>query len=522
MAAAAVLWLVFAPAWARAQSLMEHYQGAYRNDPAVRAAQHTVQAAQARLDQATGAFGPNVTLVVSLGRTHSSTDAQRMPGAPMTNTDRHAGNEGLELTLRQPLYQRSLIVTKQQAENALETAHIALRAAEQDLRFRVAEAYMNVLDAQDLLTYQHLQKQAVLAQLQRAKMNFEVGSATITDSREAQAHYDAIAAQELAARNDWAIKRLTLAQLSNQAEANPWPLTLPLRLHELQAMMLPEETRKEAWLDAALQNNAAVQKALRDVQAARLLVVKAQSGHWPTLDFVARSSQTRSSESALAGALNSRANTHSANLLLTLPLFAGFTTAAAVAEAAALQSKAEADLEAAKRTVKHHLESSWLGLQSARSQVQANETAVLSSQSALEANRLGYLVGMRVSGDVLSSESQLAQAQSDLSKARYGAILQHLRLLQYSGALEDSHLEKVSQQFAMPALAQGSSEPAASPATRIKSNVEGAGTGTAHAHNSRHRSPAAAAGRRHSSSRRKPGPLLARPILPIPLSGFSR
>ena len=61
-------------------------------------------------------------------------------------------------------------------------------------------------------------------------------------------------------------------------------------------------------------------------------------------------------------------------------------------------------------------------------QVRALEAAEASSQSALDANRLGYQVGVRINIDVLNAQSQLFQTKRDLAQARYNVLLGHLRL----------------------------------------------------------------------------------------------
>ena len=53
----------------------------------------------------------------------------------------------------------------------------------------------------------------IAEQLASAKRNFEVGTATITDTREAEARFDLSTAQEIAAENDLQTKRITLDQL---------------------------------------------------------------------------------------------------------------------------------------------------------------------------------------------------------------------------------------------------------------------------------------------------------------------
>ena len=57
-----------------------------------------------------------------------------------------------------------------------------------------------MLAAQDALATTRAGKAATAEQLASAKRNFEVGTATITDTREAQARFDLGTFQELAAR----------------------------------------------------------------------------------------------------------------------------------------------------------------------------------------------------------------------------------------------------------------------------------------------------------------------------------
>ena len=67
--------------------------------------------------------------------------------------------------------------------------------------------------------------------------------------------------------------------------------------------------------------------------------------------------------------------------------------------------------------------SAFFGVQSGQGQVQALEAAEASSQSALDANKLGYQVGVRINIDVLNAQSQLYQTKRDLAQARYNVLL---------------------------------------------------------------------------------------------------
>ena len=110
----------------------------------------------------------------------------------------------------------------------------------------------------------------------------------------------------------------------------------------------------------------------------------------------------------------------------------------------ALEDKAKADLDVAKRTVAQTTRTAFYGVQSGLSAVKAFEAAEASSQSALDANKLGYQVGVRINIDVLNSQSQLFQTKRDLAKARYDVLVGGLKLRQANGTLKADDLAPVN------------------------------------------------------------------------------
>jgi outer membrane protein len=128
-----------------------------------------------------------------------------------------------------------------------------------------------------------------------------------------------------------------------------------------------------------------------------------------------------------------------------MPLYTGGATDARIKEAVALQDKAQSDVEAAQRNVAQATRTAFLGVQSGLSQIKALQAAEASSQSALDANKLGYQVGVRINIDVLNSQSQLFQTKRDLAKARHDVLLGQLRLRQAAGGLNAQDLEKIGE-----------------------------------------------------------------------------
>ena len=108
------------------------------------------------------------------------------------------------------------------------------------------------------------QKAAVAEQLASAKRNFEVGTSTITDSREAQARYDLVTAQEIAAENDLRVKQLALDQLVGQTNVKPRPLALPVVLPST----LPSDVNH--WVDLSDRSQPQIRQARLALDVARL------------------------------------------------------------------------------------------------------------------------------------------------------------------------------------------------------------------------------------------------------------
>ena len=81
-------------------------------------------------------------------------------------------------------------------------------------------------------------------------------------------------------------------------------------------------------------------------------------------------------------------------------------------------------------------------------QAKALKAAEESSQVALEANQLGYSVGVRININVLDAQSKLFDTKAKLAKARYDVLVGHLKLRQLSGSLQLQDLQDINKLLA--------------------------------------------------------------------------
>jgi outer membrane protein len=418
----------------QAQSLVDMYEMAKGYDAGYQSAKAQYLANQAKADQGKSALLPTLGLSGGATRSDRSLNPQN-PTSDYSYTTQTAG-----LNANQPLYRPGNLAAYQQSQKALEIAQAALSQAEQDLIVRTTQAYFEVLAAKQSLAFVQAQKSAVAEQLASAKRNFEVGTSTITDTREAQARYDLVVAQEIAADNDLRVKKVALELLVGKTGAEPFGLSAQAKLPPVSGAN-PEE-----WIAQGEQTHPAIQQARMNLDIAKLETAKAEAGHKPTVDFTLGYNVQKNiggtSVTAISG--QNQITIASAGITANLPLFAGFATQNRIRETLALEDKARNDLEGAQRQVAQATRTAYLGLQSGLGQVKALEAAEASSQAALDANKLGYQVGVKVNIDVLNSQSQLYQTKRDLAKARYDVLLGQLKLRQASGTLKAEDLQSIN------------------------------------------------------------------------------
>ena len=397
------------------QTLLELVQSARAFDATYLAARAQAESEIYKAEQAEALLRPSASLSGNAGRVETN---------PLIGPSYGSNSLALALSGRYPLFNRANVATVEQARKLLQASRSVLETAEQDLIVRVTQAYFDVLAAQDTLATTRASKAAISEQLASAKRNFEVGTATITDTREAQARFDLGTFQELAAENDLLNKRIALDQLVGQPNVAPAQLATPVVLPAA-----PVDVQD--WAARAESRHPLIQRARIALESARLEVDKARAGNLPTVDAVAGVNAGRGTTGIATGS-NASA---SLGVQMNLPLFSGYSVQNRIAETVLLEEKARSDLDAALRSVSLAVRTAFNALQSGLGQVRALEAAESSSQLALEATQLGYRVGVRVNLDVLNAQTQLFTTRRDLARARYDVLVNTLRLRQAAGEL---------------------------------------------------------------------------------------
>lgn len=421
---------------AQGADLLDVYHAALNQDAVFASAKASQQAGAEKLSQGRSLLMPSVNL--NANTTANDVTTTYGAGSPFaaSSGNKQYNSRGYGVTLVQPLFREQNWAAYNQGELQTAISEAQFKLAEQDVILRSAQTYFDVLIAQDTVKLAAAQKTAISQQLEQAKRNFEVGTATITDTHEAQARYDLIVAQELSAQNNLEIKRRSLQQLIN---ADVGELKVLGNNFKLEA---PNPNDVQKWVADAQQSSYQIVQAQAAYQIAEQEVARNRGGHLPTLDLVATYNKSISDGGSFGSTdvLNK-----TVGVQLNMPLFQGGATQSKWREADANREKSKQDLENAKRNVELQTRQAYLGVVSGIAQVQALQQAVKSSESLLEASKLGQEVGVRTSLDVLNAQQQVFSTRRDLYQAQYNFLISQLRLGAAVGNLTEADVGLVNQ-----------------------------------------------------------------------------
>ena len=425
-----------APSPASADDLLQIYRDALASDPVLASARANWAATQENVPQARAGLLPSVGLAANATEEDFY---EKIHVDPAQKVRERFPQLAYTVSASQPLYRPQNSIAFAQAKQQVGQGDFVLSSAQQDLIVRVTQAYFDVLLARFNIELTESQKAAVSENLAQAKRNFEVGTATITDTNDAQAKYDQIVAQEIAARTDLDNKLAALRAIIGR-----FPADLK-RFGDKFDPHLPAPNALEPWVEQALNQNLQVRIAQANFDIATLEVERQRAAHYPTIDLVASINQGYAGGSASTSSAAFDSRLAQIGVQLNVPLYQGGAIESRVRQAIANQDRARQDLEAARRSAQLLAQTSFSGVTSGVAQVKAFEQALASAQVSYESNKLGLEVGVRTNLDVLNQQQQVFQTRFNLTQSYYNFLISQLKLKQAVGTLTDADLEQINR-----------------------------------------------------------------------------
>lgn len=424
-------------AQAAPQSLFGLYQLAVTNDPNLAAAQKANQAVKENITQARALNRTQIDFSAGLRATRNHLRFIGQAPFPSEGTNTFEGYQ-YGLTARQPLYRKQNQLLLEQSKLQVNQADKQWQLAQQQLMFDATQAYANVLIANASVTQLAAQQTAIEQQLAQAKANFDVGNATVTDVNEAQARYDLVSAQAIAAQNQYEVALHAVEMLTGEK-----PKTLVALKNDLTIRPLTDDM--QAWVARALQHSLAIQSQQEALAAAKKAIERSRAGLYPTVDGVATMSHAYENGGNFGFGIDQKSMV--LGVQLNLPIYHGGEIRSQTRQAVLNQEKTAQELAAIERQITQATQQAYLTVESNLARINALKAALVSSQSQLDATKTGYDVGIRTSVDVLNAQQQYFAAERDLTIARYQYLVNWVRLKTIVGEVTESDLQSVDQQW---------------------------------------------------------------------------
>lgn len=414
---------------AQAEDLLQIYQLALENDPTLKQAYNTQNAALELDDQSRARLLPTVSMSLSSSRDYLSNSRETFQELGT----QYFWNHSLRVNLNQPLIHYDYWVQLQQAENQTALAIAQYELEQQNTAYKVIEAYFKVLAAQDALQFTQSEKKAITRQLEQAQHKFKLGLGSVIDIHEAQAVLDSTIADEIAAEARVNDEHQGLLEIIG---------TRDVRLKSLSkqpALAKPEPVAINVWEKAADSNNLNIISASNQTEIARKQIDIQQSGHLPQLDLSASYAKQDTNSS-----FGLRGDTGDIGLQLNIPLYAGGAVNSKVRQATYEFEAAKDKLSATRRNINKQVNNAYRGVITSISRANALSTTIKSAENALHATEAGFRVGTRTVVEVLLGERNLHKAKREHAQALYDYLLNRIRLKYAISDIKKQDLEQIN------------------------------------------------------------------------------
>ena len=446
------LCIVLPPGCAAGADLLDVYRSALTNDPQIREANNIRLAAGQAKPQALAALLPQVNGSGAVSREKDKGNQNTVEtvqdisgGASFVESFPFNGQIATNkrqfgVDLRQSLFRWENWVELRRADARVAQAEADYQVSRQDLAFRVAQSYFNVLAAQDSVAARQAALASVDRQLASARGRFAAGLIGIAEVDQALAARDSAAAGVIQAKRELSSTALLLTEITSESFDT---LKRPADSIELAG---PNPDNLERWASMAMEQNPALLASRLAADVAQERVSSSYGGHLPSLDLLASRYKVTSdgiytnADGSPFGSTTLDQYQNRIGIQFSIPIFSGGLVSSQVREAVYQHRAAKDRVERVTRQTQHDVSDAYQGVLSEIARVKALQQSLTSSARALRSTELSYDAGTRAALDVLESRRLWLQAKTDYLRSRYDYMIDLIKLQQAAGMLNDRAL----------------------------------------------------------------------------------
>jgi outer membrane protein len=376
-------------------TLQDALSAAYANNPTLQAARAQLRATDEGVPQALAGWRPSITITGTDGASNPN-----LTVSPSRIITHYGYNENsVAMTVTQPLYLGGKTrASVNRAENSVLSQRAQLQATENQVFSDVVNAFVGVIQDEQLLALDQSNEQLLTKELQATNDRFRVGELTRTDVAQAEAALASATATRQTAEGTLQTARATYEQLVGDP---------PGHLVDPQPLKLPTPTLQDAQVQAG-RNNPNVVAALFADAAARDAFDVAYSALLPQLTLQGSAFHDKNQN------LGDTENGVQALFNLTVPIYQGGAAYAQIRQARQQELQARNTLEEQRRAAVQQATASWTQVEAARAAIISGRAAVRAGQIAVEGLEREALVGSATTLDVLTAVQNLLNSQTAL------------------------------------------------------------------------------------------------------------
>ncbi len=385
-------------ALAQPRTLQDALAAAYSNNPTLQTARAQLRSIDENVPQALAGWRPTIALAGSLGYGDGTFRSASRAGTTIGRNNRDIFTE--QATATQPVFRGGATrAGTNRADNQVFAQRGRLLATEQQVFSDTINAYVSVIQAQQVLQLNINNEQVLTRQLQATNDRFRVGEITRTDVAQAEAALAGARATRQSSEGNLQTTRATYRRLVGD---------LPEQLIEPQPIKLPIRNQADA-VQLASANNPNVIAALFDDAAARDNIDLQFSQLMPQVSVQAQAA--RADNSTVVG---QRSIGGQVLLNATVPLYQGGAEYSRVRQARQQQQQTRKIVEDQRRQSIQQATQAWETLQATRATIDSTRAQIRANQIALEGTQREAIVGSRTTLDVLNAEQTLLNSRVTL------------------------------------------------------------------------------------------------------------
>jgi len=327
------------------------------------------------------------------------------------------------LSLTQSLFNFQNIEQERAADERLKSANYNLKDARELVVLAVGNAYLLAIASSARIETAEAQVENAQALYNKAADQLKAGLTPSIDALRSQVELQTREQQLIAARNDYAKQKLSLARIIGLPTGQEFVLTEKAPYEALTPQ--PVET----YLERAYTSRADYRAAQAQVRAAEFVRRGATAGHYPTLDLSANFGDIGTTPGQSNG-------TWQVNGGINIPIFAGGKTHSDVLQAEAQLKQARSQLNDLRGRIDYEVRASLLDLNSAAQQVEVARSSVDLAEQALTQSRDRFAAGVTDNLEVVQAQEAVASAHESYIESLYAHNLAKVELARAIGDAE--------------------------------------------------------------------------------------